>query len=93
MIICVVRFWGWGREDDDFHGRVKASGFQRYDMPAEMGKYLALPHKRAVPSKDRWTAWKQGSKQTQREKGLLQANYQLVQVIQTSVYTQIRVNL
>lgn len=86
-------FWGWGGEDDDFYRRMKVKGLQPIHLPPEQGKYQALGHKQAEASKDRFKVLQEGQKRTVRARGLMQTSYEVKQVIQTGIFTHIKVTL
>ena len=87
------RFWGWGGEDDDFYRRMKSKGLKPTALSPEQGKYQALSHKQAKASKDRFKVLEQGRRQSFRALGLMQSSYVVKQIIQTEIFTHIKVTL
>ena len=43
------KFWGWGGEDDDMHGRLEQAGLLPVRLPAQRAVYTALPHTKQSP--------------------------------------------
>lgn len=93
MMMPFCRFWGWGGEDDDFYRRMKSKRLQPTYLPPEQGRYQALLHKQAEASRDRFKVLAEGRKQSVRAKGLMQTSYVVKQVIQTEIFTHIKVTL
>jgi len=85
-------FWGWGGEDDDFYRRMKSRGFNQTHIPPELGRYRALSHQQATPSKNRFKALAEGKRNVMK-KGLMQCEYKVKQIIQTEIFTHIKVLL
>ncbi|KAG9332613.1 hypothetical protein JZ751_014711, partial [Albula glossodonta] len=86
-------FWGWGGEDDDLWNRVKFAGYEVSRPPADLGRYMSIPHHHRGEAQflGRYTLLRQ-SKERQGLDGLNNLRYS-PQVSRRQLYTNITVTL
>lgn len=60
MYVC-KQFSGWGGEDDDFYGRLKAKNIEICRFEPDHSQYTMLRHDQAPPSENRLAFLRNGS--------------------------------
>ena len=55
-------FWGWGGEDDDMSGRIRARGMVIVRYPADIARYTMVKHKKEKANTLRYVYLSSGPK-------------------------------
>ena len=85
-------FWGWGGEDDEFYRRLKKKGLEPTNLHTDQGMYRALSHSQAKANEDRFRVLKESQKRV-NPVGLKECKYNVTNIIQTELFTHIKVIL
>jgi len=87
-------FWGWGAEDDNLYSRLKWKGLPLWRPPNYISKYQMIKHKDEEPfaDKKRFEVRKE-SKQHFATDGLINLQYDVIDINESQYYTRIKVNL
>ena len=91
-IFISLSFWGWGGEDDELYMRLKKKGFEPTNLSINQGMYRALSHSPAIANEDRFKILKESQKCV-NPLGLKECKYNVTDIIQTELFTHIKVML
>ena len=91
-IFISLSFGGWGGEDDELYRRLKKKGLEPTNLRTDQGMYRALSHSQAKANEDRFKVLKESQKRVNR-RGLKECKYNVTDVIQTDLFTHIKVML
>ena len=91
-IFISLSFWGWGGEDDEFYRRLKKKGLEPTNLHTDQGMYRALSHSQAKANEDRFKVLKESQKRV-NPLGLKECRYNVTNIIQTELFTHIKVML
>ncbi|XP_055371258.1 beta-1,4-galactosyltransferase 1 [Condylostylus longicornis] len=83
-------FTGWGGEDDDFYGRLKAKNIEICRFSPDFSKYIMLRHGIEEPNEERMDYLHSGPKRYHTD-GLNSLKYKLVDIKLHSLFTHVLV--
>ncbi|RXG57625.1 Beta-1,4-N-acetylgalactosaminyltransferase bre-4 [Armadillidium vulgare] len=82
-------FDGWGGEDDDFSFRLHRKGLEFCRFDPQVANYVMLPHKKALPSPDRFGKLASKKEENPSKDGLSTLKYKLLKIEYQPLYTHL----
>lgn len=85
-------YWGWGAEDDDMSARLLKKGFRIDRPPYHVARYQMVKHKKRKHNPYRHIIYSKNSRLYQTD-GLNSLNYTLVTTTETTLYTNLLIDV